>query len=303
VHGLLLLDKPAGLTSHDCVRKVRRLFKTRKVGHAGTLDPLATGVLPIAVGDGTKVLQFLLAENKSYRATLKLGVTTETLDSEGEIVAVRPVPPLSETQVRAVCQSFCGVISQLPPMYSALKKDGVPLYKLARQGITVERAPREVEIHAIDLVSFCDTDITIEVSCSKGTYIRSLAHDIGEAIGCGAHITALRRLSTGAFTISECSTLEQLEATEERSSFLLSINDALRNYSAVQLDEAGVNQLKYGIPPQLQQIECLPTLHDGDLVRLLTADRLLAVARFAPQRKKEKRGDFELVRVFISDQS
>ncbi|MBE0582830.1 MAG: tRNA pseudouridine(55) synthase TruB, partial [Desulfofustis sp.] len=162
------------MTSHDVVQKVRRIYRTRKVGHAGTLDPMATGVLPVAIGDGTKILQFLLSENKSYRATLKLGETTDTLDSEGRILQVRPVPNTTPAELTDICADFCGEIEQIPPMFSALKQDGVPLYKLARQGQTVERKPRRVKIDRLVILEIDARQLTIEVDCSKGTYIRSL---------------------------------------------------------------------------------------------------------------------------------
>lgn len=300
MHGLLLLDKPAGLTSHDCVRQVRRLFKTRKVGHAGTLDPLATGVLPIAIGNATKILQFLLAEDKSYRATFKLGITTDTLDSDGQIVLQRPVPSISRQSLADICARFTGEIDQQPPMYSALKKDGVPLYKLARQGKEIERPTRRIKIFRLDIIESVADQVTIEVDCSKGTYIRSLAHDIGEVLGCGAHITSLRRLWTGPFSIDECTTLEELGNTADKQQFLISADSALRNLPAVVLNDSGLARLKFGIPPQVEEVALDLTPEPGVVVRLQAAGELVAMARYAPLRENEKRGDFELIRVFVS---
>ncbi len=288
------------MTSHDVVRKVRRICKTRKVGHGGTLDPLATGVLPVAIGDGTKILQFLLAEDKSYRATFKLGITTDTFDSEGQILLERPVPEFTSADLETVCAEFRGDIEQLPPMFSALKKDGVPLYKLARQGKTVARELRQVTISRLDLIHNDLQTVTIEVDCSKGTYIRTLISDIGEQLGCGAHLTALRRLQSGEFSIDECLTLEELQQMEEPSSVLYSLDEALRNYPAVQLDAAAAAALKFGIPPEGHQVVAMEELISGNLIRLQVENRLTAIARYAPLRTKETRGDFELIRVFGS---
>ncbi|MEE4254371.1 MAG: tRNA pseudouridine(55) synthase TruB [Desulfuromusa sp.] len=300
MHGLLLIDKAAGMTSHDVVRKVRRIYKTRKVGHAGTLDPLATGVLPVAIGDGTKILQFLLAEDKSYRATFKFGVTTDTLDAEGKILLERPVPDFDRVDLENICAEFKGAIDQLPPMYSALKKDGVPLYKLARQGKTVERQPRQVTIKRLDILCHDAQSATIEVDCSKGTYIRTLISDIGERLGCGAYLTALRRLRSGDFSIEECQTLEALQQLDDPSKACLSLDEALRSCLAVQLNDNAAAALKFGIPPQLSQTQVCDKMVSGELIRLQVDSKLAAVARFAPQRAKEIRGDFELIRVFTS---
>lgn len=300
MHGLLLIDKPAGITSHDVVRRVRHIFKTRKVGHGGTLDPLATGVLPVAIGDGTKILQFLLAENKSYRATFRLGITTDTFDAEGAVLLERTVPQLARTEFEAICAEFKGEIEQLPPMFSALKKDGVPLYKLARQGKTVPREMRQVTISRLDLIDFNPESITIEVDCSKGTYIRALVNDIGERLGCGAHLTALRRLKSGEFSIDECLTLDELQQLESPSSALYSLDEALRNFPAVQLNSAAANSLEFGIPPEMSQIVTETDLSSGQVIRLQIENKLAAIARYMPLRSKEKRGDFELIKVFVS---
>ena len=288
------------MTSHDVVRRVRRIFKTRKVGHGGTLDPLATGVLPVAIGDGTKILQFLLAENKSYRATFKLGITTDTLDAEGEVLLKRTVPQLTLTDLEGVCAEFKGEIKQLPPMFSALKKDGVPLYKLARQGKTVDRKIRQITISRLELLDFCPESTTIEVDCSKGTYIRTLVSDIGERLGCGAHLTALRRLKSGEFSINECLTLEGLQQLENPTSALYSLDEALRNYPAAQLNSAAANSLEFGIPPEMNQIVSDTEFSTGQVIRLQIEHKLAAIARYMPLRSKEKRGDFELIKVFVS---
>jgi len=288
------------MTSHDVVRQIRRIFHTRKVGHAGTLDPLATGVLPVALGDGTKILQFLLAENKSYRATFKLGTTTNTLDAEGEILEERQIPEITEEVLQTVLDCYRGEIEQLPPMFSALKKDGVPLYKLAREGKTVERELRRVTIDRLELIHHTTDRVTIEVDCSKGTYIRTLASDIGEQLGCGAHLIELQRIQSGDFTIDECHTLDELRDLEQPSDALVSLDAALRSFPAVKLDDTAASALCYGIPPQLGQTKFAGDLTDGQLVRLQIDEKLAAVGRYAPLRTKEKRGDFELIRVFVS---
>jgi len=288
------------MTSHDVVRRVRRIFHTRKVGHAGTLDPLATGVLPVAIGHGTKILQFLLAENKSYRATFQLGMTTDTLDSDGTVVRERAVPEFFEPLLENACATLRGEIDQLPPMFSALKQNGVPLYKLAREGKEVERKTRRVTIHRLEILSVVDTRITIEVDCSKGTYIRSLVHDIGEAIGCGACLTALCRLRSGEFDLSECFTLDHLQELNDPTSVLLRPAEALRECSMAVLSDKALTDLSFGIPPVVAETSTQDILVEGDLVRLIANEQLVAVAYFAPSRKKEQRGDFELIRVFVS---
>lgn len=299
MHGLLLINKPRGLTSHDVVSRVRRICKTRKVGHAGTLDPLATGVLPVAVGNGTKVLQFLLIAEKSYRATLRLGVSTDTLDSEGEVVAHKELPDDCAARLLRILPDFLGTIQQIPPMYSALKKDGVPLYKLARQGQTVEREARTVEISRLEILSIDLPDVVIEVDCSKGTYIRTLAQDLGDAVGCGAHITELCRLRSGPFLLEDCVTLDTLtERSADEKPGLLSVEQSLAFYPAAILSDSAAKSLSFGVPPTVSDVVLEEQLEPGSLVRLMDKDRLLAMAQFAPQREREKRGDFELIRVF-----
>jgi tRNA pseudouridine synthase B (EC 4.2.1.70) len=208
-HGLLLFDKPAGLTSNAALQRVKRLLGIKKAGHTGSLDPVATGLLVLLFGEATKVSDYILNADKSYRATLRLGQTTTTGDSEGEILEERPVA-VSEEQVRMILPQFSGVIAQVPPMYSAIKQGGKPLYELARKGLEVERAARQVRIDALDLVLLDGDCLVLDVRCSKGTYIRSLAADIGAALGCGAHVNGLRRTSTGPFDITQALTLEAL---------------------------------------------------------------------------------------------
>jgi len=212
VHGILLLDKPAGGSSNHALQRVKRLFGARKAGHTGSLDPLATGMLPICFGEATKLAAFLLDADKGYETTLKLGVTTTSGDSDGDIISTRPVPAsLDIDTLQQICERFRGSIEQVPPMVSAIKINGQRLYKLAREGKHVERAARPVSIHDLSISSFCGDTAQLVVRCSKGTYIRSLVTDIGEAIGCGAHVTALRRTYVSPFEQSAMTTLGSLE--------------------------------------------------------------------------------------------
>jgi tRNA pseudouridine55 synthase len=215
VHGVLLLDKPIGLSSNQALQKAKWLLRAEKAGHTGTLDPLATGVLPLCFGAATKFSQGHLDADKTYEAVARLGVRTSTGDAEGEVIERRPVA-VSDGDLARVQARFTGPIRQLPPMHSALKKDGKALYEYARQGIEVERAPRQVVIHSLSISRMADGNgIRLRATVSKGTYIRTLAEDIGQALGCGAHLTALRRVATGGFDVSGCVTLQALEAMSE----------------------------------------------------------------------------------------
>jgi len=209
VHGVLLLDKPLGLSSNDALQKAKRLYRAEKAGHTGTLDPLATGLLPLCFGAATKFSQVSLDADKRYGATLKLGIKTTTGDAEGEVVQRRDVN-VSLTDLQAACAKFIGEIDQIPPMHSALKRDGKAYYEYARAGIELERTARRVTIHGITIAGGLHDEWQIDVRCSKGTYIRTLAEDIGEALGCGAHLSALRRTGCGPLTLDGALTLDQL---------------------------------------------------------------------------------------------
>ena len=209
--GVLLIDKPVGCTSHDVVSRVRKKLKIKKVGHAGTLDPNATGLLIVLVGKATKISQYLMSLGKVYEGTLKLGEVTNTYDCEGEVMQTQPVPDFSREDVEAVFAQFRGDQYQMPPMFSAKKVDGVPLYKMARKGQEVEREPRFIHISALSINRLELPEIEFTVACSKGTYIRSLAHDIGDKLGPGAHLSQLRRTATDRFQIQECTPLDELE--------------------------------------------------------------------------------------------
>lgn len=252
VHGVLLLDKPLGLSSNQALQKVKWLLRAEKAGHTGTLDPLATGVLPLCFGAATKFSQIHLDADKTYETTVRLGLQTDTADAEGRVIAQRPVA-CSLGQVVEVLDRFTGSISQVPPMYSALKKDGKPLYEYARDGLTVERAPRDVTIHGLELLQ-CELlgdapFLRLRVHCSKGTYIRTLGQDIGQALGCGAHLGALRRVQTGPFDAQHCVTLEQIEAMTEdqRLAVLLPIDRLLPDHGSITLDTDNAGRFLTGL--------------------------------------------------------
>ncbi|MBU6503458.1 MAG: tRNA pseudouridine(55) synthase TruB [Burkholderiaceae bacterium] len=252
VHGVLLLDKPLGFSSNAALQKAKWLLRAEKAGHTGTLDPLATGVLPLCFGAATKFSQLHLDADKTYEATALLGIKTSTGDAEGEVMARCPVN-VTEAQIAEVARRFTGRLRQLPPMHSALKKDGKALYEYARAGIEVERVPRDVEIFELNVtlapISNGGRAINIRAKCSKGTYIRTLGEDIGEALGCGAHLTALRRTETGNFDLSCCVTLEALEAmTEsERLACLLPVESLLPDHARVMLDAADAGRFLSGV--------------------------------------------------------
>ncbi|PTY02505.1 tRNA pseudouridine(55) synthase TruB [Opitutaceae bacterium EW11] len=212
IEGVLLVDKPTDHTSHDVVARLRGKLKIKRIGHAGTLDPMATGLLVILVGKATRVSQYLMSTDKEYTGTITLGKVTSTQDAEGEMLETRPVPPLGESDVKAAMKAFVGDQYQTPPMYSAIKIDGVPLYKKARQGEEVEREPRFVRVASFELTRFASPEIDFVLRCSKGTYVRTIAHDLGQKLGCGAHLSKLRRTASGKFTISQCLTLDEIES-------------------------------------------------------------------------------------------
>lgn len=248
IHGVLLLDKPIGLSSNDALQKVKRLYRAEKAGHAGTLDPLATGLLPLCFGAATKFSQISLDADKRYTATLKLGIKTSTADAEGEVLQTRKVD-VSTDDVLAVCNRFVGGIDQTPPMHSALKRDGKALYEYARAGIEVERESRRVSIREINIVGGQYDEWIIDVRCSKGTYIRTLAEDIGEALGCGAHLIGLRRTGSGPLTLEGAVTLGQLSdmSEDEREAKLLDADTMLADWPAVRLDNVDAGRFLSGV--------------------------------------------------------
>jgi tRNA pseudouridine55 synthase len=248
LHGVLLLDKPLGWTSNDALQKAKWLLRAEKAGHTGTLDPLATGLLPLCFGAATKFSQISLDADKRYLATLGLGRRTSTGDLEGEVVQERPVA-VDRPMIAAAIARFTGPIAQVPPMHSALKKDGKALYTYARAGLDVEREPRQVTIHAIDIIDWQDASLVIDVRCSKGTYIRTLAEDIGEALGCGAHLTALRRTGSGPLGLAAAVTLAELESMDEpaRLARLLPADTLLADWPSVALDSSEAGRFLTGL--------------------------------------------------------
>lgn len=251
VDGVLLLDKAGGMTSNAALQSARRLFSAAKGGHTGTLDPMATGLLPLCFGEATKFSADLLDADKTYEAELVFGVTTDTGDADGAVIERRPAK-LDQADVEDALAGFRGRIRQVPPMYSALKRDGRPLYELARRGIEVERAPREVTVSALELLAFSGDRCRLRVTCSKGTYVRALAADVGRALGCGAHLAALRRTAVGPLDVARAVTLDRLSTLPEagRSACLLPPDVLLQSLPAAHLDEGARQRFMHGNPVQ-----------------------------------------------------
>jgi len=247
IDGVFLLDKPLGFSSNQALKKIQWLFNAKKAGHTGTLDPMATGLLPICLGEATKFSHRLLDAHKSYIATIQLGITTSTGDQEGEVISEKEVV-LNEAQLKDTLKKFIGDMTQIPPMYSALKFEGRPLYEYAREGIEIERKSRQIKIFDIKLINIEKSIITIEVLCSKGTYIRTLAEDIGQTMGCGAHLKGLERTQTGNFQLSEALSIEALEAMPmaSREKALMPIDVLLEELSSIKLNMAELDAIKKG---------------------------------------------------------
>ncbi|NIF80313.1 tRNA pseudouridine(55) synthase TruB [Paraburkholderia sp. Cy-641] len=289
--GVLLLDKPIGLSSNDALIRAKRLYLAKKAGHTGTLDPLATGLLPLCFGEATKFSQDLLEADKTYEATMRLGIRTTTGDAEGEALDTRAVT-CDEAAVRVALARFIGDIVQVPPMYSALKRDGKPLYEYARAGQTVAREGRQVTIHALELIACALPDVTFRVTCSKGTYVRTLAEDIGEALGCGAHLVALRRTGVGALTLEHAVTLDALsDATQaERDGWLQPVDALLSTFPEVHLNEDDTRRFLHGQRLKLSSLTIGADAANAPRVRVYAAQgRLLGVAKqgegvLAPER-------------------
>jgi tRNA pseudouridine55 synthase len=260
VNGILILDKPPGLTSNGALQRVRRVFDARKGGHTGSLDPLATGALPICLGEATKLSAYLLDADKTYEVVVRLGERTDTADSDGQVTETAEVPPLDEETVEAALAKFRGEIEQIPPMYSAVKHQGKRLYELARKGEEVERKPRVITIHELSLDGLSGSELTISVRCSKGTYVRTLAEDLAEALGTLGHVSALRRTTAGPFGPDGMVTLDELESMAEKAeqagdrsfesldALLLPMDQALRDWPEVELDQDSAWYLRRGQP-------------------------------------------------------
>lgn len=266
MHAVVNLDKPAGLTSRRAMEQAGRALKTKKAGHAGTLDPIATGVLLVCLGEATKISSYLLDLEKEYTATLRLGQRTDTLDMEGEVVETADFSHVTEESVREALKKFTGEIEQVPPMYSALKHEGQPLYKLARKGVEIERRARKVQIYELELTGFEPPHVGIRVVCSKGTYIRTLADDIGMALGTLAHITELRRTRIGHFKASEASSPGELYPEHKA---VYSVNDALRHLPEVVLDRKEYSKAVNGAPVDVKEAV---SLRKNEIIRLKSPD-------------------------------
>ncbi|MCL4159819.1 UNVERIFIED_CONTAM: hypothetical protein GTU68_052775 [Idotea baltica] len=267
--GIVLLDKPLGLSSNAALQRAKRIFNARKAGHTGSLDPLATGVLPICFGEATKVSSFLLDSDKRYTTVAALGETRTTGDKEGEVVQTRDIPEMTQESIEAVLTQFRGDIEQIPPMHSALKHEGTPLYKLARQGISIERKVRHVHIYELNLLEFTADSFTLDVKCSKGTYIRTLVEDIGEVLTCGAHLSYLRRTEVTPFNSQVIYTLDELEALAEQSELgntLLPIDHAIPHWPMLTLNEEDTQRLCNGIRVTLDNVP------EADGIRLYGPD-------------------------------
>lgn len=277
INGIVLLDKATGLSSNAALQEVKHLFEAVKAGHTGSLDPLATGVLPLCLGEATKVSQFLLDSDKAYRARLKLGVRTDSGDSEGVAIASGDATTVSRQQIEAGLREFEGEIEQTPPMHSAIKVDGVPLYKMARKGIEIERKSRRVRIDRIELLEHNGEEIEIEVACSKGTYIRTIADDLGQSLGCGAHIVALNRIKAGKFELSQCVSIERLRELKESSGlagideYLVAMDEAIGDLPEVRLPDITADCVRHG---QAVLVRHLPA--EG-LVRLYDEEEFIGI--------------------------
>ncbi|MBM1145279.1 tRNA pseudouridine(55) synthase TruB [Alcanivorax sp. ZXX171] len=292
LNGILLLDKSQGVTSNGALQMAKKMFAAAKAGHTGSLDPLATGMLPICFGEATKFSQFLLDADKRYRVTAQLGVSTETGDADGEVRETRPVD-VTEPRVLEALDRFLGEIEQVPSMYSAIKHNGTPLYKLAREGITVERKPRRVTIHEISDARLEEGDrLSFEVACSKGTYVRSLVEDLGEMLGCGAHVAALRRLSAGPYPAERMLTLEQLGEIKAAGGFeaidelLLPLSTSVADWPRVALGETSAYYLRQGQPVMTSDrpMDGWVSIYEASTDTFMGVGEVLEDGRIAPRR-------------------
>lgn len=278
--GVLNVDKPAGWTSHDVVGRVRRLAGLRQVGHAGTLDPMATGVLVLCLGRATRLLEYLSGQPKTYLAEITLGAATDTYDAEGEVTDRQPVPPLTLAQITQALDAFRGPIMQRPPAYSALKRDGVALYKRARAGEQIEVEPRPVTVYELDLIAFDGHAIRLNIRCGAGTYVRSIAHDLGQALGCGGHLSALRRTAVAGFTAENAASLELLAEPGALGQALLPADAAVAHLARVDVAAAEAIRLLHG-----QAIPAAPNQPASPARAYGPDDQFLGIVAFDPQRQ------------------
>jgi len=292
INGIVLLDKRGGVSSNKALQEVKRLYNANKAGHTGTLDPLATGLLPICLGEATKVSAYMLADDKQYQTVIQLGVMTETGDVEGNVIEVKDVPEISQNQLMDCLNSFVGEIEQVPPMYSALKFNGKKLYELAREGITVERKARKITIYGIECLDFSGELLTLDVRCSKGTYIRTLAEDIGHFLGCGATVKELRRTATGDFKLADAVTIEQIQGLAlgmAMQEILIPVDKPLLTMPAIE-----VNQFEAGLILQGQQITAPNADSKLGLYRLYHEQKFLGLGEMLMDAKIQPKRLFNL---------
>lgn len=292
IHGIVLLDKRQGISSNKALQEVKRLYDANKAGHTGSLDPLATGLLPICLGEGTKVSAFMLADDKRYQTVIQLGVMTDTGDVDGTVIDVKEVPAITDQQLESCLKSFIGEIEQIPPMYSALKHNGKKLYELAREGITVERKARKISIYAIECLSFSGDLLVLDVQCSKGTYIRTLAEDIGHYFACGATVKELRRTEAGQFELKNALTIEQLQALSDDARLqtqLIAVDQPLQAMPAVIISAADADLVLQG-----QRISVSDDIELG-LCRLYHQQQFLGLGEMLMDAKIQPRKLFKLI--------
>ena len=303
MEGFIVINKPAGITSHDVVGSVRRILRMKKVGHTGTLDPFATGVLPVALGEATKAINYLDESTKEYRAVMCLGISTDSQDYTGKIIAQRDFSHVTHDDVLKVATSFLGTIPQVPPMFSAVKQAGIPLYKLARQGTSVHREPREISIVSLDVEKIDLPRISFRVRCSRGTYVRTLASDIGDALRCGAHLTELHRTGSGGFNDKDAITLETLALLNEGGILqnrVISLYTSLSHLRNMPLTEQGCNKVRRGVIPFMDDFERFPAegLLPGEKIMFSHKDRLCAVVESMTSQWHDEGKNMRFLRVF-----
>ncbi len=296
VSGMIIVDKPVGASSNDVVQRAKQLYRAQKVGHTGSLDPLATGVLPLCFGEATKFSQFLLDSDKKYRVRIKLGVRTDSGDADGRVLETRPVVDIDAAAVREVLAEFMGEIDQVPSMFSAIKHQGQPLYKLARRGIEVERKSRRVTIYSNELVVFEGDEFELEIHCSKGTYVRTIAEELGEKLGCGAHVCALRRRQAGPYDESDMVSFAELERVRDQGGFealdalLMPIESAVRDWPVVSVSDATAFYIRQGQPvivphaPTSGHVQLVEQSTDGSHRMFIGVGEILDDGRVAPRR-------------------
>lgn len=294
VNGVIVLDKLKGPSSNEALQSVKRLFSAAKGGHTGSLDPLATGVLPLCFGEATKFTQFLLTSDKRYWTKIKLGIRTASGDADGEVLEERPVIGITQSDVEQVLERFRGELEQVPSMYSAIKHHGQPLYKLARQGLEVERKPRRIVIYENRLVAWGGEEFDIEIYCSKGTYVRTIAEEIGELLGCGAHVTELRRLQAGPFTVDDAVTIDELRSAHDDSglpgvdAYLLPVESTVRDWPEVRLTDLTAYYIRQGQPVIVPHAPSTGWVRitelEGSEERFIGVGEVLDDGRIAPRR-------------------